>query len=47
MKEKDILNFNKDKVIEELNNLFNCDNSNYQVVERNITTSINANTDNI
>ena len=44
---KDIIDFNINEVIKELNDSLNCDYSKNQAVKRNINTSVNANTDNI
>ena len=43
----DIINFNIDKVIEELNDSLNCDNFKNQAIKSNANTSVNDNTDNI
>ena len=44
---KDITDFNIDKVIKELNDSLNCDNSKNQAIKTNINSGVNANTDNI
>ena len=43
---RDIIDFNIDKVIRELNDSLNCHNSKNQAIKGNINNSVNANTDN-
>ena len=44
---KDIVDFNIDKVIKELNDSLNCDNLKNQAIKSNTNTSVNENTDSI